>query len=135
VILGFVLLIYLRDRPAHASWLTREEKDWIAGELAHERRELESCPHYTLFQSLTNIRVVALAVIYFGIVTASVGLVIFVPQIIKQLGGVEPSDGFPDDDSLCRRNHQHGDLGLRLRSQAGAQMEPFIGWPSSARPG
>src|SRR6266481_6092122 len=94
VILGFVLLIYLRDRPAHASWLTQEEKDWIAGELAHERRELEAVRTYTLFQSLTNIRVVALAVIYFGIITASVGLVIFVPQIIKQLGVSNLQTGF-----------------------------------------
>jgi ACS family tartrate transporter-like MFS transporter len=86
VILGFVLLICLRDRPVHASWLTTEEKEWITSELAHEKRELEAVRTYTLFQSLTNIRGVALAVIYFGIVTASVGLVIFVPQIIKQLG-------------------------------------------------
>jgi len=42
VILGFVLLVYLRDRPAHASWLTQEEKDWITSELAHEKRELEA---------------------------------------------------------------------------------------------
>ena len=94
VILGFVLLAYLRDRPADASWLTQEEKDWIAAELARERRELEAVRRYTLFQSLTNIRVVALAVIYFGIVTASVGLVIFVPQIIKQLGVSNLQTGF-----------------------------------------
>jgi ACS family tartrate transporter-like MFS transporter len=94
VILGFVLLVYLRDRPAHASWLTQEEKNWIAGELAHEKRELEAVRTYTLFQSLTNIRVVALAVIYFGIVTASVGLVLFVPQIIKQLGVSNLQTGF-----------------------------------------
>jgi ACS family tartrate transporter-like MFS transporter len=94
VILGFVLLIYLRDRPAHASWLTQEEKDWIETELAHEKRELEAVRTYTLLQSLTNIRVLALAVIYFGIITASVGLVIFVPQIIKQLGVSNLQTGF-----------------------------------------
>jgi ACS family tartrate transporter-like MFS transporter len=94
VILGFVVLIYLRDRPAHASWLTSEEKEWLAAELAQERREIESVRTYTLFQSLTNIRVLALAVIYFGIVTASVGLVIFVPQIIKELGVSNLATGF-----------------------------------------
>ena len=94
VILGFVVLIYLRDRPAHASWLTPEEKEWLAVELAQERREIESVRTYTLFQSLTNIRVLALAVIYFGIVTASVGLVIFVPQIIKELGVSNLATGF-----------------------------------------
>jgi MFS transporter, ACS family, tartrate transporter len=94
VILGFVVLIYLRDRPAHASWLTPEEKEWLAAELARERREIESVRTYTLFQSLTNIRVLALAIIYFGIVTASVGLVIFVPQIIKELGVSNLATGF-----------------------------------------
>jgi ACS family tartrate transporter-like MFS transporter len=94
VILGFVVLIYLRDRPAHASWLTQTEKEWLAAELAQERREIESVRTYTLFQSLTDIRVLALAVIYFGIVTASVGLVIFVPQIIKELGVSNLQTGF-----------------------------------------
>ena len=36
----------------------------------------------------------ALAVIYFGIVTASGGLVIFVPQIIKELGVSNLETGF-----------------------------------------
>jgi MFS transporter, ACS family, tartrate transporter len=94
VILGFVVLAYLRDRPAHAAWLTPEEKEWLAAELAQERREIESVRTYTLFQSLTNIRVLALAIIYFGIVTASVGLVIFVPQIIKELGVSNLATGF-----------------------------------------
>jgi MFS transporter, ACS family, tartrate transporter len=94
VILGFVVLIYLRDRPTAASWLTPEEKEWLTTELAQERRELEAVRTYTLFQSLTNIRVLALAVIYFGIVTASVGLVLFVPQIIKQLGVSNLETGF-----------------------------------------
>ncbi len=78
--------------PAHASWLTQSEKDWIETELALEKRELEAVRTYTLLQSLTNIRVLALAVIYFGIITASVGLVIFVPQIIKQLGVARTSE-------------------------------------------
>jgi MFS transporter, ACS family, tartrate transporter len=94
VILGFLLLTYLRDRPANASWLTREEKDWIESEIARETYELETVRKYTLFQALTNIRVLALAVIYFGVVTASVGLVIFVPQIIKQLGVSNLQTGF-----------------------------------------
>jgi MFS transporter, ACS family, tartrate transporter len=94
IILGFVLLIYLRDRPSQADWLTDEEKEWLATELTHERREVERVRTYTLFQSLTDFRVLALAVIYFGIVTASVGLVIFVPQIIKQMGVSNLQTGF-----------------------------------------
>ncbi len=94
VILGFLLLTYLRDRPTQASWLTPEQQQWLTADLAQERREVEAVRSYTLFQALTNIRVLALAVIYFGIVTASVGLVIFVPQIIKQLGVSNLQTGF-----------------------------------------
>jgi MFS transporter, ACS family, tartrate transporter len=94
VILGVCVLAYLRDRPIHASWLSAEEQEWLTTELARERRELEAVRTYTLLQSLTNIRVLALAVIYFGIVTASVGLVIFVPQIIKELGVSNLQTGF-----------------------------------------
>jgi MFS family permease len=54
VILGFLLLTYLRDRPAHAAWLNQEEKDWIETELARERRELESVRTYTLFLRATS---------------------------------------------------------------------------------
>jgi hypothetical protein len=129
VVLGFVLLIYLRDRPADASWLTQEEKDWIASELTRERRELEAVRTFTLFQSLTNLRVVALAVIYFGIVTASVGLVIFVPQDYQAARRVQPRDRLPDNDPLCGRYHQHGCLGLRLRPHAGASVEPVCRLP------
>jgi MFS transporter, ACS family, tartrate transporter len=81
----FSVATYLRDRPTQVSWLTPVEQKWLTANLAQERREVEAVRTYTLFQALTNIRVLALAVIYFGVVTASVGLVIFVPQIIKQL--------------------------------------------------
>src|SRR5215468_3838881 len=39
-----------------------------------------------MLQSLLNLRVLALAVIYLGIGTASLGLVLFLPLMIKQLG-------------------------------------------------
>jgi ACS family tartrate transporter-like MFS transporter len=94
LILGFVLLAYLRDRPTQAEWLTTGEKEWLTSELAHERRAVEAIRSYTLLQALTNVRVLALAVIYFGVVTASVGLVLFVPQIIKQMGVSNLQTGF-----------------------------------------
>jgi ACS family tartrate transporter-like MFS transporter len=86
VILGIVVLIFVRDKPAKASWLTAEERAWLTGELQAERHAVESVRVYSLLQSLINPRVLALAVIYLGIATASVGLVIFLPQMIKQLG-------------------------------------------------
>lgn len=37
VMLGIIVLFYLTNRPAHAKWLTNEEKTWLEGELETER--------------------------------------------------------------------------------------------------
>ncbi|HEX3953504.1 MAG TPA: MFS transporter [Stellaceae bacterium] len=86
VLLGIACLFYLTDRPEKASWLEPDEKAWLAAELRREQREVESARTFTLWQSLYNPRVIALALIYFGIAAASVGLVMFLAQIIKELG-------------------------------------------------
>ena len=86
VLLGIVVLFYLTDRPAQAHWLEPQEREWLIGELAAERTAVEKVRVYSLFQSLYNWRVLALSVIYLGIGTASLGLVLFLPLMIKQLG-------------------------------------------------
>ena len=94
VIMGFVCLFYLVDGPTKAAWLTDEEKAWLAAEMERERREVSPHGEMTIWQTLGNPRVLAMAVIYFGIVTASVGLVLFAPQIIKQSGLTNFQTGF-----------------------------------------
>src|SRR5579871_243432 len=42
VILGIVVLAFLRDKPAKATWLTAAERDWLVGELQAERHAVES---------------------------------------------------------------------------------------------
>jgi ACS family tartrate transporter-like MFS transporter len=86
VLLAFVVLRVMTERPAVAPWLTAEERDWLEAELQAERTKVESAGHISLLQSFTDLRVVALAMIYFTGVTASYGIVFFMPQIIKGLG-------------------------------------------------
>jgi MFS transporter, ACS family, tartrate transporter len=86
VILGIVVLLFLTDRPEQANWLAPDEKAWLGDELARERREVEAVRTYSLWESMYNPRVLALAVIYFGVAAASVGLVMFLAQIVKELG-------------------------------------------------
>jgi len=80
------VLFYLTDRPEQANWLAPDEKAWLTGELARERRQVESVRTYSLWRSLYNPRVLALSAIYFGVAAASVGLVMFLAQIVKELG-------------------------------------------------
>jgi len=94
VILGIACLFFLTDRPANATWLAPDERDWLEGELQRERREVEGVRAYSMWQSLYNPRVIALALIYFGIAAASVGLVMFLAQIVKELGLSNFATGF-----------------------------------------
>jgi ACS family tartrate transporter-like MFS transporter len=77
----------LTDRPEHAKFLTAEERNWLVTRIASERRATEAVRKYTLWQALYNPKVLLLALNYLGIVTASLGMLIFIPQIIKSLGG------------------------------------------------
>ncbi len=84
--LGLSCLFFLTDRPEKANWLMPDEKAWLAGELRKEQREVEAERTFSIWQAMYNPRVIALALIYFGIAASSVGLVMFLAQIVKELG-------------------------------------------------
>ena len=86
VIIGILTLFVLTDRPEQAKFLTQEEKTWLAGRLAAEKRAKESVKKFSLLQGMFDRKVLLLALNYFGIVVASLGMLIFIPQIIKSLG-------------------------------------------------
>jgi MFS transporter, ACS family, tartrate transporter len=86
VLLTFVVWRNMIDRPADAKWLTAEERLWLDNELLAERREIETAGHMGLWRVLTDRRVLVLSMIYMTSVTASYGIVFFLPQIVKGLG-------------------------------------------------
>jgi len=95
IVLGLVCLVYLVDGPAKAKWLTQEEKDWLAAEMERERQAVTAAHgHISMWQALVNPKVWALGIIYLGIITPSVGLVLFAPQIIRQAGLSNFATGF-----------------------------------------
>jgi MFS transporter, ACS family, tartrate transporter len=86
VLVGIFLLFCVTDRPHLAHWLSEEERSWLISTLETERRLVEAKRKVSLWQSFWNPKVLWLTLNYFGIVTASVGMLLFLPQIIKQLG-------------------------------------------------
>lgn len=86
IVLGVLFYFLMTNKPEEATFLSRQEKDWLATRLAGERKARESVRIYSLWESMWNPKVLLLALNYFGIVTASLGIVFFVPQIIKSLG-------------------------------------------------
>src|ERR1700726_3694767 len=86
VLIGVVTLFVLTDRPEQARFLTASEKTWLAGTLLAERRAKDAVRTFSLWQALFNPKVLLLSLNYLGIVTASLGMLFFIPQIIKSLG-------------------------------------------------
>jgi len=86
VVIGVATFFVLTDRPEQAKFLTEQERDWLVARIASERRATEAVRTYSLWQALYDPKVLLLSLNYFGIVSASLGMLIFVPQIIKSLG-------------------------------------------------
>jgi MFS transporter, ACS family, tartrate transporter len=86
MVVGVITFFVLTDRPEQAKFLTAEERNWLVTTIAAERRATEAVRKFTLWQALYNPKVLLLALNYLGIVTASLGMLIFIPQMIKSLG-------------------------------------------------
>ncbi len=86
LLLTFVVWRHMIDRPVDAKWLSTDERAWLESELLAERTQVESFGHMSLWRALTDKRVLVLSMIYMTSVTASYGIVFFLPQIVKGLG-------------------------------------------------
>ncbi|MBV9050905.1 MAG: MFS transporter [Hyphomicrobiales bacterium] len=86
ILLGIIAFGYLTDRPEKAAWLTAPEREALSHTLETERSEREALRHYSLWDALSNPRVLALSAIYFGNVTCNYGLAFFIPQILQPFG-------------------------------------------------
>ena len=86
LLIGIVTFFVLTDKPEQAKFLTLEEKAWLRARLDAERTAKELVRTFTLWQSMIDLKVLLLSLNYLGIVTASLGMLFFIPQIIKSIG-------------------------------------------------
>ncbi|KPA99378.1 MFS transporter [Pseudomonas asplenii] len=86
VLLGVACLFVLVDTPAKAKWLTAREKAWLSERISKEQRTIGASHGNTLRAALTNPKVFTLAAINFCCIVGSIGIGIWLPQIIKGLG-------------------------------------------------
>jgi ACS family tartrate transporter-like MFS transporter len=83
VILSFVVLGKMIDRPSFATWLKPDERQWLEKELDAEQARVEG---RSLIKALIDSRVKALSMIWFLLNTAGYGATFFMLQIVKGLG-------------------------------------------------
>jgi ACS family tartrate transporter-like MFS transporter len=86
VLIGIVAFFYLTDAPAKAHWLSNDQRSWLANRISGEHRQIEAAHGVGLLRSFWDPKVIMLALNYIGIVTASLGMLLFLPTIIKELG-------------------------------------------------
>jgi len=84
VLCGFAVLVFLRDGPRKAAWLTSEEKEWLESELARERSG--ALPSHSVLAALREPRVWFLGLVYFGLLVGMYGYGFWLPQIVKGFG-------------------------------------------------
>ncbi len=84
IVLGFVVLKVMADRPEEARWLTEPEREALVTCL---RDEAVAVRHETTSGALSNRRTWLLAIVYFTIPVTLYGIGFFLPQMLKTASG------------------------------------------------
>jgi MFS transporter, ACS family, tartrate transporter len=87
VLLGFVVLAFLTEKPTDAHWLTVEQRTWLSEHIAAEHQTAQSRHGLKLGAALRHPTVWLLAIVMFCCQTGSYGLSFWVPSIVKGLTG------------------------------------------------
>jgi sugar phosphate permease len=84
---GFLTYFLLPNRPADATFLTAEEKEWIQVNLLREECDKLNQQRYSVLQAMASGRVWYLSVISFGVLIGLYTLNFWTPQLLKSLSG------------------------------------------------
>ena len=94
VLLGIVCLFVLTDRPAQASWLAPEQRDWLVGRLEAETAVRKPVGHLSLWQLLRNKYFLTMALVCSGASATGSVLSVWQPQLLKSFGLTNMQTGF-----------------------------------------
>jgi sugar phosphate permease len=84
---GILTYFLLPSRPAEATFLTAEEKNWINGELGREEQQKLTQSQVSVGQALMHGRVWHLTAAYFMALVGMYAMNFWMPQFVKSLSG------------------------------------------------
>lgn len=87
VVFGVITIFYLTDWPREASWLRKQDRDWLTQELEREKEAKKKVRSYTVWQAFKERDVILLTLSYFGATTGGYGISFWLPTILKRLSG------------------------------------------------
>ncbi|ABD88264.1 MFS transporter [Rhodopseudomonas palustris] len=94
VLLGVVCLFVLTDKPAQASWLTAEQRNWLVGRMESEAAARKPVGHLSLWQLATNKYFLVMGLVCSGASATGSVLSVWQPQLLKSFGLSNLQTGF-----------------------------------------
>lgn len=94
VLLAIPTMIWLKDSPRHAAWMSDEESSWIEGELAKDKEEFGQVEHGNPFRALLDKHVLTFALLFFPSTVGVYGLSYWLPTVIKKFAGTDLATGW-----------------------------------------
>jgi len=86
MVLGLVVLRFMTDRPAHATWLAPEQRKWLMDRLAGEAAATSRVRPLSAGQALRDGQVLTLALAFLCNVVPIYGITMWLPLIAKAAG-------------------------------------------------
>jgi ACS family tartrate transporter-like MFS transporter len=83
VVLGFVTLGYLTDRPDQARWLTVAERTWLTQQIENDRGNRPHSRSHSLAAAVVDLRVWLLIAIYFAAAMGDNSYGFYIPTFLK----------------------------------------------------
>jgi MFS transporter, ACS family, tartrate transporter len=80
---GILCYLCLTDSPEDATWLSREEKDWLAAEFERERVSQPDVKHLGIGQAMKSPAIMLMSAIYFLAQVGTLGIGYWLPQIVR----------------------------------------------------
>ena len=86
VLLGFVVMTYLTDRPSDATWLPPAQREWLVAKLAAEQAATANIRRFGVGEVLLKGMVLTLALAFLCNVVPIYGITMWLPLIVKSAG-------------------------------------------------
>jgi sugar phosphate permease len=93
-LLGIACLFVLTDRPAEATWLTAEQREWLVGRMETEAARKKPIGHISLWELARNKYFITMALVCAGASASGSVLSVWQPQILKSFGLTNLQTGF-----------------------------------------
>jgi ACS family tartrate transporter-like MFS transporter len=94
VVMGVIVFLCLPEKPEAATFLSGEERAWLAARLDGERKAQEAAEGFTVGRALSDPRVLLMCLIAVGLVMGTTGIAVWMPQFVKSFGLSNVQTGF-----------------------------------------